>query len=118
LDVLLVDDDRETVELVRTFLENNGHTVQDAGTAREALEKIAARPPRLLLLDIRLPDRDGREVLTEVRAKYPQVAVVMMTGFKEAELVVEAFRHGAMDCLLKPFNFDYLKNHILGRLVP
>jgi DNA-binding NtrC family response regulator len=43
--------------------------------------------------------------------------VVMITGYKEAEKVIEAFRNGAMDCLLKPFNFDYIKNNVLPHVV-
>lgn len=116
MDILVVDDDTETIELICTFLENNGHAIEVAATGRAALEKLGNKPPRLLMLDIRLPDVDGLDVLQQVRSKFPQVAVVMMTGFKEAELVVEAFRRGAMDCLLKPFNFDYLKHHVLARL--
>lgn len=118
MDILVVDDDRETLDLIRTFLETNGHSVATAASAREAFDHLDQKKPHFILLDVRLPDQDGIEVLKSIKEKRPDLPVVMMTGFKEAEMVVEAFRRGAMDCLLKPFNFEYLKNHILARIHP
>lgn len=66
--------------------------------------------PNVIFLDIRLPDRDGIKVLREIKQINKNAPVVIITGYKEAEKVIEAFRYGSADCLLKPFNFDYMKN--------
>jgi DNA-binding response OmpR family regulator len=114
--ILVVDDNFETLELIRAFLQGDGHVVMPASRGDEALAALDKDKADLVMLDIRLPDTDGIEVLKAMRSKHPDVPVVMMTGFKEAELVVDAFRQGAIDCLLKPFNFEYLKQHILPRV--
>lgn len=116
MDILVVDDDPEVLDMLKAFLEENGHSVARADSAQKALEKIRERNPRLVFLDVRLPDQDGIDLLKTIKSGHPQTAVVMMTGFKEAELVVDAFRQGAMDCILKPFNLEYLKLHVLSRM--
>ncbi|MBI4396266.1 MAG: response regulator [Elusimicrobia bacterium] len=110
-----MDDDTETLDLLKAFLESNGHTVQQANRGKTALDLFRAKPAPLVFLDVRLPDTDGLELLKAVKAIRSETSVVIMTGFREAEVVVEAFRNGALDCVLKPFNFEYLKFHILTR---
>jgi DNA-binding NtrC family response regulator len=63
-----------------------------------------------------MPEKDGLEVLKEIKELDKGVPVAMITAFKDAERVIEAFRLGAMDCLLKPFNLDYIINNILPKI--
>jgi len=114
--VLVIDDDQEVQGLLKTFLTSEGHEVELGSSGVACIEKVKTLKPDLLLLDIRLPDANGNELLKKVKSADPEQQVVMVTGFKEAESVVEAFRLGAMDCLLKPFNFDYLKFNILPKV--
>lgn len=116
--VLVVDDDPEVQETLKAFLESNSLLVSVAENAEEALKKLVLEEPDLVLLDIVLPDKDGLQVLKEIRELDRKVSVVMITGYKEAEKVIEAFRLGAIDCLLKPFNFEYIKNNLLPRITP
>lgn len=111
--ILLVDDGVDTLELLESFLNGQGHITVTATTGEEALKKVVRYTPDLLLLDVRLPDIDGIEVLKQVKKIDPTLPVVMITAYRDAEKVVESFRLGAVDCLLKPFNFEYMTSHIL-----
>jgi len=114
--ILVIDDDLEILELLSSFFESLGHEIKTAADSIEGLKLITTEIFDLLLLDIKLPEKDGIEVLKETKNIDPQLPVVMITGYKEAEKVIEAFRYGAMDCLLKPFNFEYIKNNVLPQI--
>ncbi|MFH1258865.1 MAG: response regulator [Elusimicrobiota bacterium] len=112
--ILLVDDGVDTLELLDSFLTTQGHTVVTATNGEEALKKAMREMPDLMLLDVCLPDIDGLAVLKKIKEVDPDLPVVMITAYRDAEKVVESFRLGAVDCLLKPFNFDYVTSHILS----
>ncbi|MCS7151388.1 MAG: response regulator [Endomicrobia bacterium] len=114
--IIVIDDDKEILDLLETFFSTLGHQTDVFTNSIEGLRSIAKEVYDLVLLDIKLPERDGIEVLKEIKSVDTNLPVVMITGYKEAEKVIEAFRNGAMDCLLKPFNFDYIKNNILTRI--
>ena len=114
--LLVVDDDADIVEFLSSFLELNRHTVLKAYQARQGLEIFRTQKPDAVFLDISLPDQNGLAVLKEMKRLDSETPVIMVTGFKEAENVVTAFREGALDCLLKPFNYDYLKDEILPKI--
>jgi len=115
--IIIIDDDSETLDLLNTFFSSLGHQVTTTTNSIDGLKFIATEIFDLVLLDIKLPERDGIEVLKEIKQMDRNLPVVMITGYKEAEKVIEAFRNGAMDCLLKPFNFDYIKNNVLPHVV-
>lgn len=113
---LIIDDDPNVVELLESFFKQNGHEVLKSHSAEEGLKLFTIEEPDVIFLDIMLPDKNGIELLKEIKSMDRNMPVVMITGFKDAEKVVYAFREGAFDCLLKPINFDYLKNDILTRI--
>ncbi len=115
--ILIVDDDVSVLELLSTFFSSLGHTVVTTTNSTEVEKYVIDEIFDLLMLDIKFPEIDGIEVLKSVKKIDPSLPVVMMTGYKEAERIIEAFRLGAMDCLLKPFNFDYIKENILSKIV-
>ena len=114
--LLVVDDDLEGAELLSSFLEDQGHNAIKAYTAQECLELFASKKPEAVFLDIMLPDKNGIEVLKKIKKMNGEIPVIMVTGFKDAENIVSAFREGAFDCLLKPYNYEYLKSDILPRI--
>jgi DNA-binding response OmpR family regulator len=114
--VLVVDDDSETLEFLKVFFENIGHEVITVSNATEALKQLVVGQPDLVLLDIMLPDRDGLSILKEMKEIDKNVSIAMITAYKDAERVIEAFRLGAMDCLLKPFNMDYIISTVLPKV--
>lgn len=118
MNILIIDDDIDAAELLKTFMEQNGHKVIQAFTAKDGMRELFAKKPDAVFLDILLPDGSGLDLLKEIKAKDQDTPIVMVTGFKDAENVVRAFREGAFDCLLKPYNYDYLKTDILGKITP
>ena len=99
---LIIDDDEEVAALLARFVAKaglNSQTVHSLKAARSVLSSIS---PDVILLDLRLPDGSGLDYLTELRAKVPQIPVVMVTGEGEVDLAVKAMRNGAKDFLLKP----------------
>jgi DNA-binding NtrC family response regulator len=114
--ILIVDDDplvrRTLLQLVREF-EYEGSAV---GSGEEALAHLSRVPSSLVLVDVRLPGISGVELLRQVRARHPQVRVVMITGYASVEVAVEAMQEGALDFLVKPFGMARLGD-LLERLV-
>src|SRR3954469_1225774 len=101
--VLLVEDESSIAEPLADALRREAFDVQLAGTAAEALESFSARPPDLVLLDVMLPDGDGREVLREIR-RLSRVPVVMLTARGEEMDRVLGLELGADDYVTKPFS--------------
>ena len=116
MDILLVDDDPDMREVLGTFLTGGGHRVTAADRAQQALQHLRQKPFQFVLLDILMPEQNGVDLLKTIKAAFPQVVVVMMTASKDSELVMEAYRQGALDCLLKPIDMEYLKTQILDRI--
>jgi len=114
--VLVIDDDQDVLEFLRAFFINLGHTVVLKDNGKDGLKEIVLNPPDLVLLDIMMPDKDGLSLLKEIKEVDREVSVAMITAYKDAERVIEAFRLGALDCLLKPFNIDYIINTVLPKV--
>lgn len=104
--ILVVDDyfaDRETLKAI---LEERGYRVITAETGAEALDKVKEKHFDVIFLDIRLPDVDGTLIFEQVKTIDPEVAVIMMTGYSEEEVVRRAISRGAYTCIYKPFDIE------------
>ena len=101
--ILAVDDD-VTLPEVLTFFLGKAYEIMPATTGAEALARVRHEPVELVLLDHRLPDRTGLEVLTELRSIRPSLPVVMLTGYGSEWICAAAFRLGVADYLQKPVN--------------
>lgn len=102
--ILLVDDDPEIVHVARFSLEREGHDVTVAGSAAEAFEALASHDPEAVLLDVMLPDMDGRDVLERLRCERPGLPVVFLTGKNRPEQVSALEQAGADGVIVKPFD--------------
>jgi len=101
--ILVVDDEISIQELVRLYLEKEGFRVESAGSGKEALERIDAVKPSLVVLDIMLPDMNGFDVCRELRQR-ADVPVLMLTARKDDIDKILGLEMGADDYLTKPFN--------------
>jgi DNA-binding response OmpR family regulator len=102
--VLVVEDDRELRELVRRYLERAGHAVRTTGSGAEAIGLVTGGGVELVVLDLGLPDIDGREVLAAARANGREVPVVVLTARSGIDDRIEGLRRGADDYVTKPFS--------------
>jgi two-component system response regulator HydG len=104
--ILLIEDDISFCKLLEKFLIKNTYTVSSSYTAAEARNVIKKENFDLVLTDLRLPDSDGIELMIEIKAVFPDVPVVLMTGYSEVNTAVKAIKNGAADYISKPFNPD------------
>ncbi len=102
LKILVVDDEPEIRKFLHAALDSRDYTVGEAATAAEAIKLLSVHPPDLLILDLGLPDRDGLEVLKELRGWNALPVIVLSAGGLE-QAKVEALEAGADDYLTKPF---------------
>jgi DNA-binding NtrC family response regulator len=106
--VLVVDDEKLIRWSVAERLQRIGYEVLSAESGEQALEILAATPPDLMLLDVKLPGIDGVETLQRALGIHPDVAVLMMSAHSTVDIAVEAMKRGAVDFLVKPFPFQAL----------
>lgn len=100
--ILIVDDDRDVVDTINEILKNEGFDTSLSFDGKEALAKLKEITPDLVLLDCYLPEIMGIDILKEIRKMDEEVAVIMMTGHGEEQLVVSLMKAGASDYLKKP----------------
>ncbi len=104
---VLVVDDEENIRLVlSTLLAKKGYAVRTAVSAEDALRLAAEAPPDFVLTDVKMPGMNGTELCRELRVRYPQTCVVVMSAYGSIEQALEAVRAGAYDYVSKPFKQD------------
>jgi DNA-binding NtrC family response regulator len=106
--VLIIDDEAEIRESLQTLLEFEGYEVETAANGAQGISKLGDRPFDLVLLDLALPDRNGLELLPEIRSLDPQIAVIMITAYGTVEDAVRAMQSGAANFLQKPWDNEKL----------
>src|SRR4051812_30098913 len=108
--LLLIDDDPALIpKLVCQVFSGPAHRVEVAGTGAEGLERVSARPPDVILLDLHLPDQSGLDVYQQIRRLDVRIPVIFVTMAKTADAAIEAMRQGAYDYLFKPLDPHHLR---------
>src|SRR5262245_4088498 len=107
--LLLVDDDRHVLNSMADWLREQGYKVDVAADHATAAAAIDRKPFDLLIVDIRLADRDGFELLEYSRKRNPSTPVILVTGYGTVEMAIDAIRAGAFDLLTKPLIDDELE---------
>jgi DNA-binding NtrC family response regulator len=115
--VLVADDEAVVVNSIRKILTRKGFAVEEAFTCKDALAQVFAHDYDLVLLDMKMSDGNGIEVLQKIKAKRPDLRVVIVTGYASIDTAVDAIQKGASDYMPKPFTPDELytmTNRVLG----
>lgn len=114
--ILVVEDDTGLQKYLKELFFSNGYSVQTAADGVQALNQIQKLPPDLVVLDLTLPNMSGESVCLEIRKKYPDLRVVILTAKDGAADIVHGLDMGADDYMTKPFLADELLARIKARL--
>ena len=114
--VLIVEDDQGIQEYLKEFLLENGFSVQSASDGTTALQALKKSPPDLVVLDLGLPNITGEAVCMEIRKKYPDLPVIILTAKDTTSDIVKGLSLGADDYVTKPFDAEELLARIKVRL--
>jgi CheY-like chemotaxis protein len=107
--ILVVEDEDIMRESLVDWFSNEDHKIDAASDGEKELEKFDLTDYDVMIVDLKLPGRDGLSVLSEVRVKNPKAKVIIVTAYPSVETAVEAMRRGAVDYLAKPFELDRLE---------
>jgi two-component system response regulator RegA len=113
--LLIVDDDRPFLNRLARAMEGRGFEVETAETVTEGLVKVRAKPPAFAVVDMRLNDGNGLDVIEVIRAKKPDSRMVILTGYGNIATAVTAVKLGAVDYLAKPADADDIMAALLRR---
>jgi DNA-binding NtrC family response regulator len=114
--ILVVDDDESIRKVLATILEDDGYAVDTAKNGKEAIKKSRAKFCNIALIDIRLPDIEGIELLTKIRDTKPKMRKIIITGYPSLQNAVEALNKGADAYIMKPFDMDKVLKTIKEQL--
>ncbi len=107
--ILIVDDDKSHRQMLNAVLNDAGYSVKQAENGLKAIELVESETFDLVLLDIRMEGLDGISALKEIKDRYPNLAVIMMTAYSSVSTAVNALKSGAYDYLTKPLDIEELK---------
>ena len=110
--ILVVDDDNYIRLFLKETLEGSGYRVELAENGEEALSKIKASPPDLVLTDLKMPKKDGLELLLDVNKLEQAMGVIIITAYGTVETAVKAMKDGAFDYLTKPFSITEIESRL------
>jgi len=113
LKIALVDDSLILRSAIKNVLESSGYEVPvEADGSKELFEQLQKHPVQAVLLDVFFPTENGLDILTEIKKRYPQMKVLMVTGIRKDNVLAQAQTRGACGVLYKPFDTDDLLSAI------
>ena len=114
--ILVVDDDPDSILMVKTALEWEGYQVETASSGKEALERLNTLTPHLILLDVNMPEINGFETIKVLRSKSEYVSIIFVSGESKPEDVIKGLDAGADDYVCKPFDIKELMSRVRAQL--
>jgi CheY-like chemotaxis protein len=107
--ILIVDDSRDLTQVIADFLSMHGYQVHTAHNGYDALECMGKKRVDIVVSDIHMPGMDGFTLMTEIKTRYPDIPIILITGFSVGEAKKIAFEKGADAFVAKPFRLKDLK---------
>ncbi|CCK80090.1 response regulator [Desulfobacula toluolica] len=104
--LMLVDDEARYLQTTRKLIEKKGYETLIAQSGKEALEHLKTKNVHVVILDVKMPGMDGNETLKAIKAMYPLVEVIMLTGHATVDSAIDGLKSGACDYLMKPADID------------
>ena len=115
--ILVVDDEPSVREVLSRFLKAKGFEVNAVSNGREALDHLKRDTPHLVLLDLKMPELDGLDVLKALREAEKRISVMMITANSDLEVARKTMELGACDYIVKPFDLEYLRTTVMAKLL-
>lgn len=106
---IVIDDDKDISDNLAHYLTKSGYSVTNTYSGKEGLALIDKQHPRIALVDLKLPDINGIELLKSIKAASPETIIILISGDTTIDAAAEAIKHGAYDFIAKPVNFDELE---------
>ena len=116
--ILVIDDEVEIGQGIKEFFAEKNFTVFTATSGKAGCELAFKEQPSLIMLDIRLPDRDGIQCLREIKGRCPESIVIMLTAVHDEQVARIAIKRGAIDYLTKPFDLESLHDRWVASFFP
>ncbi len=110
--IVIIDDEDDICLMLADFLKDCGYETFSATNGAEAMRLVKEARPHLILLDIRMPEISGVEILRKVRTIDQTIGIIMITGYHDVEIAQEALKLGASDFVTKPIDMGYLETSI------
>jgi len=114
--ILIVDDDENIRKVLVAILEDEGYAVESVGTARKAIEATKRKFYNVALIDIRLPDMDGTDLLLRIRDTIPRIRKIIITGYPTLQNAIDAVNRRADAYIMKPFDVEKVLRTIKEQL--
>jgi signal transduction histidine kinase len=110
--ILIIDDDVEIRKMMSLTLGDHGYDLITASNGREGIEKVRSELPELVLLDLNLPDMNGKEILRKIRETSEEISTIVITGYGGERVAIDLMKAGATDFISKPFEWQFLLRSI------
>jgi two-component system response regulator (stage 0 sporulation protein F) len=110
--ILIIDDQEGIRQLLREVFKDSGYSIFTAANGKEALEIASSEKPQLAMLDMKLPGMNGIQILEQLKKTNPDLKVIMMTAYGDAQTVNKAIGLGAICCMFKPFDIFEVKSRV------
>jgi len=114
--ILVIDDEQDVIDMVSTYFSGSGYEVIGALQAGDGLMLADIHRPNLVLLDITMPGIDGIEALQQLRVRWPEMPVIMLTAVADLAIAKGALQRGAFDYVAKPFEWEHLERVVAAAL--
>ena len=114
--ILVVDDELLLRDVMHDYLSRQSYDVFLAADVEKALELAGQHSFQIALIDIKLPKTSGIELTSELKSKYPELSIIIMTGYPSLDTAVQAMKNGAAEYIIKPFRLDEL-NKIIKKYI-